>query len=366
MTEDLSPEELRRYARQLALPGVGPEGQAKLKRAGVLIVGAGGLGSPAALYLAAAGVGRIGLVDDDAVDLSNLQRQILYSAAEAGRPKLDCARERLLGLNPAIEVEPHPLRLDSANAAPLIERYDVVLDGTDSLGSRYAVNDACVRAGKPNVHASLFRFEGRLSTYWAGRGPCYRCVQPEPQEEAASCEEAGVLGAVAGALGTLQAVEALKLVLGLGEPLVGRLLLFDGLRMSWKGLAVRRDPACAACGSRAEAAPVSAARVGTGAPLSISPDELKARLDGGEAVRLLDVREPAGGAGLPGALPMPLGELPGRLGELDRGTILVACCRTGLRSAAAARLLRAAGFSRAMSLDGGLAAWTARYGATEA
>jgi molybdopterin/thiamine biosynthesis adenylyltransferase/rhodanese-related sulfurtransferase len=376
---ELSRDEILRYSRHLLLPEVTLEGQRRLKEARVLVVGAGGLGSPLALYLAAAGVGTIGLAEFDAVDLTNLQRQVLYSTADVGRPKLDAARERLSGLNPEIEIVPHPLRLDSSNVMAVVEGYDVVADGTDNFPTRYLVNDACVLAGKPNVYASVFRFDGQVSVFDARRGPCYRCLFPEPPPPGLvpSCADGGVLGVLPGIVGSLQALEVIKLVLGRGEPLIGRLLLFDALGLRFREIGVRKDPRCAVCGEsptvqapidyeefcglRGEEAAVDAAGLPT-----LSVEELHARRQAGEAFDLLDVREAheAEIARIPGARLLPLSDLPARLHELDSARTYTLHCHRGTRSVQAYHLLRQAGFGRLRILAGGVDAWAERIDPT--
>ncbi|HEU4698189.1 MAG TPA: molybdopterin-synthase adenylyltransferase MoeB [Gemmatimonadales bacterium] len=366
---DLTPDDLHRYARHLSLPDVGIEGQRRLKAARILLVGAGGLGSPAALYLAAAGVGTLGLVDFDRVDTTNLQRQVLYGTGDVGRPKLEAAAARLRDLNPGVRVAMHPLRLDSTNALDVLRGYDLVLDGSDNFPTRYLVNDACVLLGLPYVYGSIFRFEGQVSLFDARRGPCYRCLfaDPPPRELVPSCAEGGVLGVLPGIIGALQALEAIKWVLGRGDTLVGRLLLFDALRMSFRELALQKDPACPVCG---EAPTIRAlidyeAFCGMHEPAApagdeISVAELRAALRGeGPRPVVLDVREPHEWeiARIPGARLIPLGELPGRLDELERGVEIVAHCHHGARSLRAVRLLREAGFERVRSLAGGIDAW---------
>jgi sulfur-carrier protein adenylyltransferase/sulfurtransferase len=367
----LSNDEILRYSRHLIMPEVGMEGQQKLKAARVLCVGAGGLGSPLALYLAAAGVGTLGLVDFDVVDLTNLQRQIIHTTNDVGRPKLDSAAEKLAAINPFIQVRKFETKLSSANALDIIRQFDIVADGTDNFPTRYLVNDACVLTGKPNVYASIFRFEGQASVFAAERGPCYRCLYPEPPPPGLvpSCAEGGVLGILPGLLGVIQATEVIKLILGSGELLVGRLLLVDALAMRFRELRLRKNPECPACGAnptirelidyqefcgiRGEEAPVS-----SGVP-EIRPEELKARLDAGDDVFILDVREPHeyGICNLGGHL-IPLGELPARLNELDSSRDIVAHCRSGVRSAQAVTLLRQAGFAKVKNLAGGILAWS--------
>ncbi len=374
----LTGDEALRYHRHLILPEVGPEGQRRLKAARVLLVGAGGLGSPAALYLAAAGVGTLGIVDFDTVDASNLQRQVIHGAADVGRTKLDSARDRIAGLNPHVTVEPHPVRLTSANAREIVRGYDVVLDGSDNFPTRYLVNDASVLEGKPCVYGSILRWEGQASVFWAGHGPCYRCLfaEPPPPGLVPSCAEAGVLGVLPGIVGCIQALEAVKLVLGRGETLVGRLLLFDALRMSFREMRLRRDPACPACGE----APTLTELIDyerfcgmppEGAPTEpemsdeipeITPAELKARLDRGDRLTIVDVREPheweIGNLAPHGAKLIPLGELPQRFAEIDPGDEVVLQCRSGGRSAKALEFLRGHGYGRMHNLAGGILRWS--------
>lgn len=364
---DLSRDELLRYNRHIVMPEITLAGQQQLKDTRVLCVGAGGLGSPLALYLAAAGIGRLGLVEFDTVDLSNIQRQVLYTTADVGRPKLEAARERLAALNPEIEIVPHPVQLDADNVLELAAGYDILVDGSDNFPTRYLVNDAAVLGGKPLVHASVFRFEGQLSVFDPPRGPCYRCLFPEPPpaELVPSCAEGGVLGILPGILGSMQALEVVKLALGQGEPLRGRMLQFDGLAGRWRELPVARDPACPLCGDspsitapRAPAAPACA----DSAVARMSPETLAARIAAGEATVLLDVREPQelAIAAIPGALAIPLAELPRRLAELDPAAPCVVTCHRGPRSERACRLLREAGFRELWSLEGGIDAWAER------
>lgn len=372
----LTAEETRRYARHLVLPEVGVEGQAKLKSARVLAVGAGGLGSPVALYLAAAGVGTIGLVDPDTVDASNLQRQVLYGTGDLGRRKVDAAAERLADANPLVTVERIPERLRAANALAIVREFDVVVDGTDNFPARYLVNDACVLAKKPNVWASVHRFEGQASVFWAEKGPCYRCLHPEPPPEGAvpSCAEGGVLGVLPGLLGTIQAIETVKLLLGLGEPLIGRLLLFDALAMTFSEIRLSKNAGCAVCGPRptltelidvgAACEPAggvvsSAAMFGVPRVPEISVEELKARRDRGDSVVLVDVREPHEHAisDLPDAVKIPLGSLPQRYSALSTGDEIVVYCRSGARSAQAVGFLRQMGYARSFNLAGGINRW---------
>ena len=362
----LSPDERIRYARHLALPGVGEEGQERLKAARVLVVGAGGLGSPVALYLAAAGVGTLGLVDFDEVDVTNLQRQVLYGTGDVGRPKLEAAAARLSDLNPGVRMVPHALCLSSENALDVLADYDVIADGTDNFPARYLVNDACVLLGKPNVHASVSRFDGQASVFWAEKGPCYRCLfeEPPPADLVPSCAEGGVLGVLPGLLGTIQATEVLKLLLGVGVPLIGRLLLVDALRMEMRTISTAKNPACAVCGSTptvtrlADTEAFCAGRPAA-ALAETSPEELAGRLASGDAPFLLDVREPyeVPARALAGALNIPLAALPSRLDDVPRGRDVVVYCESGVRSARALAILGAAGHARASHLAGGIARW---------
>jgi adenylyltransferase/sulfurtransferase len=363
----LDPPERIRYGRHLVLPEVGPEGQARLRDAAVLVVGAGGLGSPLALYLAAAGVGRLGLVDFDVVELTNLQRQVLYGTADIGRPKLAAAVDRLRDVNPHVTLEPHELRLSADNALDLVPRYDIVVDGTDNFPTRYLVNDACVLAGRPNVHGSVFRFEGQISLFWPGHGPCYRCLFPEPPPTGSipSCADGGVLGVLPGIVGALQATETLKWILGRGETLCGRLLLVNALEMRFRELRLRRDPACPICGENPSLRTLSdvATRCATEprATDSIDARALERLLAGGEAPLLLDVRtlEEWRICRLPDARLIPVQELDRRTAELPAEAAIVVYCHVGLRSAAAQRLLRERGFARVRNLTGGIDAWAA-------
>ena len=365
---ELTADETRRYSRHLLLPPVGPEGQRKLKAARVLLVGGGGLGSPAALYLAAAGIGTIGLVEFDAVSESNLQRQVLYGTADVGRPKLDAARERIADLNPLVQLEAHAARLSAQNALDIVRAYDVVLDGTDNFPTRYLVNDACVLTRRPYVYGSVFRFEGQASVFGAPDGPCYRCLFPEPPPPGAvpDCEEGGVLGVLPGLIGVIQATEVLKLVLGAGEALIGRLLLVDALRMQFRTLRLERDPECPACGTRTLQTLIDyeafcGIRGGEDAVPEIAPHELAARFAAGDRPLLLDVREPREWelARIEGARLVPLGTLAGAIPSLDREAEIVVMCKSGVRSANAARQLRDAGFRRVLNLAGGIKRWSA-------
>jgi len=368
----LAQDELLRYSRHLILPDVGVEGQKKLKAARVLLIGAGGLGSPAALYLAAAGVGNLGLVDFDNVDVTNLQRQILHGTKDVGRPKLVSARERIGDVNPHVRLETYETALTSKNALEILRDYDVVVDGTDNFATRYLVNDACVLLGKPNAYGSIFRFEGQASVFALEGGPCYRCIFPEPPPPGLvpSCAEGGVFGVLPGLVGTIQATEAIKLILGLGEPLAGRLLLVDTLAMRFRTVTVRRDPACPACGTReirelidyeqfcgvraAEAEPRAVAGF-----VEITPRELTARLSRGEELDLIDVREQFEWdiVRIPGARLVPLATLPDVAETLDKDREIVVYCKGGTRSRAAASHLADAGFRRVVNLTGGVLRW---------
>ncbi len=370
---ELSGEELRRYARHLILPEVGPEGQKKLKAARVLCVGAGGLGSPLALYLAAAGVGTIGLVDFDVVDETNLHRQILYGTPDVGRPKLAAAAERLAAANPNVRVVPFEERLTSQNALRIVRDFDVVADGTDNFPTRYLVNDACVLSGKPNVYASVFRFEGQVSVFWAAKGPCYRCLyaEPPPPGLVPSCAEGGVLGVLPGLLGVMQATETLKLILGVGEPLVGRLVLVDALSMRFRDLKIRKNPDCAICGTNPTVKDLIDYEAFCGAPALVSSsamfgrapevtvEELKAMRERGDAFVLVDVRESHEWAisDLADSVKIPLGSLADSLDKLSKSDDIVVYCRTGVRSGNAVQFLTGQGYDRAKNLVGGINRW---------
>ena len=361
-----SSEELIRYGRHVVMPEIGEEGQKRLRSSRVLIVGVGGLGSPAALYLAAAGIGTLGLVDFDAVEVSNLQRQILFDSDSVGKPKLEEARKRITALNAGVKVESHGTKLTSENAMKILGEYDVVLDGTDRFATRYLINDACVLLGKPNVYGSVYKFEGHVSVFDARRGPCYRCLhpQPPPPELAPNCAEGGVLGVLPGIVGTIQATETIKLVLGLGKPLIGRVLMVDGLNMKMQELVLRKDPHCAVCGEKPSVTSLMDYEEfcdghSKGTSDEISVEELNKRMSAGEKVVLLDVRQPFEYeiANLDGHL-IPLAELEGRLKELDASKEIVVYCHTGVRSARAVALLRQSGFSKARNLLGGIDAWS--------
>ena len=368
----LSKEEIQRYSRHLIMPEVGMEGQLKLKRARVLTIGTGGLGAPLGLYLAAAGVGHLGLVDFDVVDNSNLQRQVTFTTADVGKPKSDAAKARLSALNPSIDIQSYETRLTSDNALDLFKDYDIIVDGTDNFPTRFLVNDACVILGKPNVYGSIFRFEGQATVFGYPGGPCYRCLYPEPPPPGLvpSCAEGGVLGVLPGIVGSIQAMETIKLILGTGEPLVGRLLLFDALAMRFRELKLRKNPECPVCGDhptvtklidyeefcgiRGEETPAMT----DGIP-EITPKEMKARQDRGDDVFILDVREVHEYqiCNLNGKL-IPLGELPRRVAELDSSKEMIVHCRSGKRSADAISFLQKAGFKKLWNLKGGFLAWS--------
>ena len=368
----LSADEIKRYSRHLILPEVGMDGQRKLKAAKVLCIGAGGLGSPATLYLAAAGVGTLGIVDFDVVDMSNLQRQVIHTTGDVGRPKLDSARDHLHAINPNVQIETYETALSSANALDLFKDYDVILDGTDNFPTRYLVNDACVLLGKPNAYGSIFRFEGQASIFGAKDGPCYRCLYPEPPPPGLvpSCAEGGVLGVLPGIIGTIQANETIKLILGAGEPLIGRFLIFDALRMKFRELKLRKDPDCPVCGTH----PTVTRLIDYEQFCGVAPQqhagsdavtdemtarELKERLDRGEPIVVVDVREPQEYQinRIPGSRLIPLGELPQRYEELDPDAAIVCQCKSGMRSAKATAFLRGIGFKNVRNLAGGILGW---------
>jgi adenylyltransferase/sulfurtransferase len=368
---ELSPAEIRHYSRHLIMPEVGTVGQRKLKAAKVLTVGAGGLGSPLGLYLAAAGVGTLGIVDFDVVDESNLHRQVLFGRTSVGRPKIQAATERLRDLNPHIKIVPHETRLDSSNALDLFKDYDIIVDGTDNFPTRYLVNDACVLLGKPNVYGSIFRFEGQVSIFWGARGPCYRCLFPEPPPPGLvpSCAEGGVLGVLPGIIGSLQANEVIKLIVGAGDPLIGRLVLFDALKMRFRELKLHKDPRCPICAEHPtqrelidyeQFCGIGPVEETVEDDFEISVHELKRRLDQGRPMTVLDVRNPPELeiARIPGTMVIPLHELRDRLGELDPAETLIVHCHRGGRSAQAVGFLRQMGFSRAINLAGGIDAWS--------
>jgi sulfur-carrier protein adenylyltransferase/sulfurtransferase len=373
--EELTREEVQRYSRHLIMPEVGVDGQLKLKAARVLCVGAGGLGAPAAMYLAAAGVGTLGIVDFDVVDASNLHRQIIYGTPDVGKPKLEAARARIAAMNEGVKVVLHELALTSKNALDVLKDYDVILDGTDNFQTRYLVNDACVLLGKPNAYGSIFRFDGQASVFAVKGGPCYRCLYPEPPPPGLvpSCAEGGVLGVLPGVIGIIQATEAIKLILGAGQPLVGRLLLYDALQMRFRELKLRRDPECPICGDHPTIHALidydqfcgvvpAQAQPAAGSLPAVTVEELKAKLDRGDGVVVLDVREPNEYqiCRIAGSTLIPLGELPSRTAELDRDRDLIVHCKMGGRSAKAVALLQERGFTRVRNLTGGILAWIDR------
>ena len=377
---DLSHEEVQRYSRHLIMPEVGMAGQKKLKAASVLLIGAGGLGSPLAMYLAAAGIGRIGLVDYDVVDYTNLQRQIIHGTKDVGRPKLHSARDRILDINPHVQVDAYEVPLTSDNALELFAPYDVIIDGTDNFPTRYLTNDACVLLGKPNVYGSIFRFEGQASVFYAKEGPCYRCLFPEPPPPGLvpSCAEGGVLGVLPGTIGAIQATEAIKLILGTGEPLVGRLLLYDALSMSFDEVRLRKNPDCPVCSAKPTLTELidyeqfcgmpahdhslyTAGQETNGSVAQITPASLKARLDQGDDLLILDVREPhewdISNLGHYGAVLIPKNDVLARMGELDTAREMVVICRSGARSAAVIHELQQHGFRKLTNLSGGINQW---------
>lgn len=370
---ELSHDEILRYSRHLLIPEVGLEGQRKLKASSVLVIGTGGLGSPVALYLAAAGVGRIGLVDYDVVDSSNLQRQVIHGTSTVGKLKVDSARSKLLDLNPAIQVDTYNEPYTSENALRIARDYDLILDGTDNFPTRYLTNDVAVFLGKPNVYASIYRFDGQVSVFYAKEGPCYRCLFPEPPPPGLvpSCAEGGVLGVLPGTIGTLQATEALKLLLGIGTPLIGKLLLYNALDMSFDFVTLKKNPNCRVCGPNADIKELIDYEEFCGVPghdhgeegsagegFDITAAELAERLKINH-LKLLDVREPheLEISALPGAVNIPLGQLAARLSELDSAEEMVVFCKGGTRSARALELLASAGFKKVKNLKGGINAW---------
>jgi adenylyltransferase/sulfurtransferase len=374
-TAALSKDEILRYSRHLIMPEVGMEGQLKLKQAKVLLIGTGGLGAPLGLYLAAAGVGRIGLVDFDVVDFTNLQRQVIHGTSDVGRKKLDSAAESMLEINPHIRSDKHEVALASENALDILKDYDIIVDGTDNFPTRYLVNDACVLLGKPNVYGSIFRFEGQATVFAYGEeGPCYRCLYPEPPPPGLvpSCAEGGVLGILPGTIGLIQATETVKLILGIGQPLVGRLLLYDALNMEFREMRLRKNPECPICGPHRTITKLidyhqfcGVPRSGTAAPEppaegDIDPVEVKAKIDRGDRFILVDVREPHEYriGNIPTARLIPLGELPRRTAELDPQAEIVVHCKSGMRSAKAVDFLKKNGFPRARNMKGGILAWS--------
>ncbi len=372
-TIELTAAEVERYNRHLILPEVAAEGQQKLKAASVLLVGMGGLGSPASLYLAAAGVGRIGMVDFDIVDVTNLQRQVIYATDDIGRPKLQAAADRLKGINPNVQIDAYETGLTSENALEIFKPYDIIVDGTDNFPTRYLVNDASVLAGKPNVYGSIFRFEGQASVFGTKDGPCYRCLYPEPPPPGLvpSCAEGGVLGILPGTIGVIQATETVKLILGKGQPLVGRLLLYDALAMSYRELKLRKDPDCPVCGDNPTVTQLIDYQQFCGIPAEpelavveqkeeITVTELHQKIGSGSPPFILDVRQPHEFdiCNLPNSTLIPLNQLPARLDELDKSQDIAVLCRSGVRSARAVSFLQQLGFDKAVNIRGGILAWS--------
>ncbi len=367
-TEALNKDEILRYSRHLIMPEVGMEGQLKLKQAKVLLVGTGGLGAPLGMYLAAAGIGRIGLVDFDVVDFTNLQRQVIHGTKDVGRKKLDSAADTMLDINPHIRIDKFEVALTSENALDILKDYDLVIDGTDNFPTRYLVNDACVLLGKPNVYGSIFRFEGQATVFAYQGGPCYRCLYPEPPPPGLvpSCAEGGVLGILPGTVGLIQATEAVKLILGIGEPLVGRLLLYDALAMRFRELKLRRNPECPVCGDHPTVTKLIDYQqfCGVPKPVSTSGDmdvtEVKAKLDRGDRFTFIDVREPHEYriCKIAGTRLIPLGDLPRRVNELDPADEIVVHCKSGVRSGKAVDFLKSAGFANSRNMAGGILAWS--------
>jgi adenylyltransferase/sulfurtransferase len=376
-TVQLSHEEIRRYSRHLIMPEVGIQGQRKLKAASVLLIGTGGLGSPLSLYLTAAGIGRIGLVDYDVVDETNLQRQVIHFTSDVGKPKLESAAGKLSDINPYVVIEKHNVPLTSENALEILANYDVIIDGTDNFPTRYLVNDACVLLGKPNVYGSIFRFEGQLTVFYAKEGPCYRCLFPEPPPPGLvpSCAEGGVLGILPGTIGTLQATEAIKLILGIGKPLIGRMILYDALDMSFDTIKLRKNPDCPVCGEHPTLTHLIDYEQFCGVPAhdrsvykeknvqqqvkSITPTELKARLDAGDNVVIVDVRDPHEWeiSDIAGAMHIPKSQIVARMDEIPRDREVVLQCKTGARSRDALLMLQDKGFTNLVNLKGGINAW---------
>jgi adenylyltransferase/sulfurtransferase len=367
----LTPDEIRRYSRHLIIPDVAMDGQKRLKNAKVLCVGAGGLGSPALMYLAAAGVGTLGIIDFDVVDESNLQRQVIHGQSDVGRSKAESARDSVREINPLVQVNLHQERLDSSNAMRIFADYDLIVDGTDNFATRYLVNDACVLLGKPYVWGSIYRFDGQASVFWSEHGPCYRCLYPEPPPPGMvpSCAEGGVLGVLCASVGSIQVTEAIKVLTGVGDPLVGRLMIYDALEMTYRSVKVRKDPECPLCGKNptitelidyeAFCGTVSDEAQQAAAGATITASELKQLMDSGEDFMLVDVREPAEWeiVRIPGAVLIPKGDLPGKLAELPQNKPVIAYCKTGVRSAEALALLKNAGFADAKHVQGGVTAW---------
>lgn len=376
-TVTLSHEEVRRYSRHLIIPEVGIQGQRKLKAASVLLIGTGGLGSPLALYLAAAGIGRIGLVDYDVVDETNLQRQVIHHTSDVGKPKLESAATKLADINPYVVIEKHSTPLTSENALDILKDYDVIIDGTDNFPTRYLVNDACVILGKPNIYGSIFRFEGQLSVFYAKEGPCYRCLFPEPPPPGLvpSCAEGGVLGILPGTIGTLQATEAIKFILGIGKPMIGRMMLYDALNMTFDTIKLRKNPACPVCGEHPTITHLIDYEEFCGVPAhdrseykeknalhnvrSINVHDLKARLDAGDNIVVLDVRDPHEWeiSEIKGSLRIPKSQVVARANEIPRDKEVIVQCKTGIRSRDSILMLQEKGFTNLVNLVGGINAW---------
>jgi sulfur-carrier protein adenylyltransferase/sulfurtransferase len=375
----LTTDEIRRYSRHLIIPDVAMDGQKRLKNAKVLCVGAGGLGSPALMYLAAAGVGTLGIIDFDVVDESNLQRQVIHGQSDIGRSKAESARDSVREINPLVQVNLHEERLDSSNAMRIFEPYDLIVDGTDNFATRYLVNDACVLLGKPYVWGSIYRFDGQASVFWAEHGPCYRCLYPEPPPPGMvpSCAEGGVLGVLCASIGSIQVTEAIKVLTGTGEPLVGRLMIYDALEMTYRAVKVRKDPECPLCGKNptinelidyeAFCGTVSDEAQQAAAGSTVTASELKEMQDRGDPMYLVDVREPAEWeiVRLPGAVLIPKGDLAGKLAELPQDRPVIAYCKTGVRSAEVLALLKNAGFADAKHVQGGISAWATQVEKTQ-
>lgn len=371
----LTQEEILRYSRHLIMPEVGVEGQDKLKNSSILLIGCGGLGSPLAMYLSAAGIGHLGLVDFDVTDFTNLQRQVAFGTQDVGRPKVEATKDRIHQINPNVKVTTYRSKLSSENVMDIFKEYDIIIDGTDNFPTRYLVNDACVFLKKPNVYGSIFRFEGQATVFWAEKGPCYRCLYPEPPPPGMvpSCAEGGVLGILPGTIGLIQATEAVKLILGKGDPLTGRLLLYNALDMKFRELKIQKDPECPVCGTNPSITKLIDYEQFCGIPLGqeeakaetngmpeISAKELKTRMDRKDKFVLVDVREPHEYqiAKIPGAKLIPLGEVAERANELDTADDIVVHCRSGARSAKAIHILQKMGFKRLHNLKGGILAWS--------
>src|SRR6266404_3849138 len=368
----LNQEEILRYSRHLIMPEVGMDGQEKLKNASILLIGCGGLGSPLSMYLAAAGVGRLGLVDFDVADFTNLQRQVAFGTSDVGRPKVEATKDRIASINPNVEVTTYRTKLTAENVMEIFKPYDIIIDGTDNFPTRYLVNDACVFLHKPNVYGSIFRFEGQATVFWPDKGPCYRCLYPEPPPPGMvpSCAEGGVLGILPGTIGLLQATEAVKMILGKGDPLIGRLMLYDALAMKFRELKLRKNPDCPVCGDHPTIHELIDYQEFCGIPNQphepapvegeIEPAEVKAKMNRGDQFVLIDVREPHEYqiCSIPNAKLIPLGDLPKRVNELDSADEIIAHCKSGMRSAKAVEFLKQAGFRKVRNMKGGILAWS--------